>query len=61
MTGILPIKKYGSHSTINMFNEYSMTNPGKYAEYKGNMLLVGINYDKKANEGKHHSCVIKKA
>ena len=27
MTGILPIKKYGSHSALNMFTEYSMTNP----------------------------------
>ena len=25
MTGILPIKKYGSHSALNMFAEYSMT------------------------------------
>ena len=24
MTGILPIKKYGSHSALNMFTEYSM-------------------------------------
>ena len=28
MTGILPIKKYGSHSALNMFTEYSMTDPG---------------------------------
>ena len=27
MTGILPVKKYGSHSALNMFTEYSMTNP----------------------------------
>lgn len=25
MTGILPIKKYGSHSALNMFTKYSMT------------------------------------
>ena len=25
MTGILPIKKYGSHSALNMFTEYSKT------------------------------------
>ncbi|WP_051656387.1 AAA family ATPase [Butyrivibrio sp. AE3004] len=25
MTGILPIKKYGKHSALNMFTEYSMT------------------------------------
>ncbi len=25
MTGILPIKKYGTHSALNMFTEYSMT------------------------------------
>lgn len=27
MTGILPIKKYGEHSAINIFEEYSMTDP----------------------------------
>ncbi|MCM1498053.1 MAG: AAA family ATPase, partial [Clostridium sp.] len=35
MTGILPIKKYGVHSALNMFDEYSMTNPGDYAKYIG--------------------------
>ena len=35
ITGILPIKKYGSHSALNMFTEYSMTDPGGYAEYFG--------------------------
>ena len=35
MTGILPIKKYGSHSALNMFTEYSMTNPRGMAEYFG--------------------------
>ena len=35
MTGILPIKKYGSHSALNMFTEYSMTDPGDMAEYFG--------------------------
>lgn len=35
MTGILPIKKYGSHSALNMFTEYSMTEPGGLAEYFG--------------------------
>ncbi len=35
MTGILPIKKYGSHSALNMFTEYSMTDPGALAEYFG--------------------------
>ena len=27
MTGILPIKKYGIHSALNMFSEFSMTEP----------------------------------
>ena len=27
MTGILPVKKYGQHSALNMFTEVSMTNP----------------------------------
>jgi len=35
MTGILPIKKYGSHSALNMFSEYSMTNPGGLDEFFG--------------------------
>ena len=35
MTGILPIKKYGKHSALNMFMEYSMIQPGQLAEYMG--------------------------
>ena len=35
MTGILPIKKYGTHSALNMFQEFSMTNPKQLAEYVG--------------------------
>jgi len=35
MTGILPIKKYGSHSALNMYSEYSMTNPGGLDEFFG--------------------------
>ena len=35
MTGILPIKKYGQHSALNMFWEYSMTNPFAFEEYTG--------------------------
>ena len=35
MTGILPIKKYGSHSALNMFMEYSMIDPGNLAEFFG--------------------------
>ena len=35
MTGILPIKKYGTHSALNMFAEYSMTEPYEYAEFIG--------------------------
>ena len=35
MTGILPIKKYGSHSALNMFTEFSMTQPLFMAEYVG--------------------------
>ena len=35
MTGILPVKKYGTHSALNMFIEYSMTDPGNMAEYFG--------------------------
>lgn len=35
MTGILPIKKYGTHSALNIFDEYSMTDPDIFAEYAG--------------------------
>lgn len=35
MTGILPIKKYGTHSALNMFTEYSMTDPGVMSPYFG--------------------------
>ena len=35
MTGILPIKKYGRHSALNMFDEYSMTVPLSLAPYMG--------------------------
>ncbi len=35
MTGILPVKKYGSHSALNMFWEYSMTDPKQLSGYVG--------------------------
>ncbi len=35
MTGILPVKKYGNHSALNMFVEYSMTNPRRMGCYMG--------------------------
>lgn len=35
MTGILPIKKYGAHSALNMFTEVSMTDPREYGEFTG--------------------------
>ena len=35
MTGILPVKKYGTHSALNMFDEYSMTAPLQLAPYTG--------------------------
>lgn len=35
MTGILPIKKYGTHSALNMFSEYSMIDPGDFGEFFG--------------------------
>jgi len=35
MTGILPIKKYGTHSALNMFMEFSMTNPKWLSEFIG--------------------------
>ena len=35
MTGILPIKKYGKHSALNMFTEIAMTNSREYTEFTG--------------------------
>lgn len=35
MTGILPIKKYGTHSALNMFTEYSMIEAGDFARFFG--------------------------
>lgn len=35
MTGILPIKKYGEHSAINIFDEYSMVDAKNLEEYFG--------------------------
>ena len=35
MTGILPVKKYGIHSALNMFTEYSMTDQDVFEEYTG--------------------------
>ena len=35
MTGILPIKKDGSQSAISDFREYSILDPGPFAEYTG--------------------------
>ncbi|MBO4373890.1 MAG: AAA family ATPase [Lachnospiraceae bacterium] len=35
MTGILPIKKYGRHSALNMFDEYSIISPMQMAPFTG--------------------------
>lgn len=35
ITGILPIKKYGTQSALNNFDEFSMTNPSVLSEYVG--------------------------
>ncbi len=35
MTGILPIKKYGTESALTNFREYTMLNPEMFAEYTG--------------------------
>ena len=43
MTGILPIKKYGEHSALNMFDEYSMISPMKLAKYAG-FTFDEVNY-----------------
>ena len=35
MTGILPVKKYGTHSALNMCDEFSMIYAGPLAEFAG--------------------------
>ena len=47
MTGILPIKKYGTHSALNMFDEFSMIDPGPLASYVGftESEVVDLAYD----------------
>lgn len=53
MTGILPIKKYGEHSALNVFDEYSMLMPKNLGEYfgftkeevSGQCEKRGISYD----------------
>lgn len=35
ITGILPVKKYGEHSALNMFTEYSMIDQDVFEEYTG--------------------------
>ena len=35
MTGILPIKKHNTQSALNMFDEFSMTEPDFFAQYIG--------------------------
>ncbi len=35
MTGILPIRKYGNHSALNLFDEYSIANPQTLAALMG--------------------------
>ncbi len=35
MTGILPIKKYGEHFAINIFDEYSVVDPKNLGQYFG--------------------------
>lgn len=35
LTGILPIKKYGTESALNNFDEFTMTNPRRLSEFVG--------------------------
>lgn len=57
MTGILPIKKYGTHSALNMFDEYSMTNTGMLAELTGftddEVVTLCEKYQMDYQEAKH--------
>lgn len=54
MTGILPVKKYGLHSALNMFWEYSMTDQKALEEYTGftedEVKVLCEQYDMKFSE-----------
>ncbi|MBP3802732.1 MAG: AAA family ATPase [Oribacterium sp.] len=56
MTGILPIKKYGKHSALNMFTEYSMMFPRELAPYTGftekEVMELAYEYDRDFEEMK---------
>lgn len=53
-TGILPVKKYGQHSALNMFTEYSMTGQYVFEEYTGftedEVKALCLQYDMDFNE-----------
>lgn len=57
MTGILPVKKYGTHSALNIFDEFSMINPDLLAEYFGfteeEVLQLCEKYHKNYQEIQH--------
>lgn len=57
MTGILPVKKYGIHSALNMFTEVSMTNTREYSEFTGftesEVQALCQKYDMPYDEMKH--------
>ena len=56
MTGILPIKKYGKHSALNMFTEISMTNAAPIQEFTGftenEVRCLCVKYKRELNEVK---------
>ena len=56
MTGILPIKKYGKHSALNMFTEIAMTNAAPIQEFTGftekEVIKLCKDYNKDFNEVK---------
>ena len=56
MTGILPIKKYGKHSALNMFTEIAMTNAAPIQEFTGftekEVIELCKDYKKDFNEVK---------
>jgi hypothetical protein len=57
MTGILPIKKYGTQSALTDFIEYTMLQPGPLAKYVGftqeEVKTLCEKYDMDFNEAKH--------
>ena len=62
---ILVELKYEEDADTAMAQIHRQKYPDRLEHYRGNLILVGINYDRNIRNGqpefKHHSCVIERA